>query len=237
MRFTTLAVAACALVCGSAAGNAATIVQQDSEQGALAGFQGFNPSLGRLDSVTLDISVRKHRYWQVQAPSGTTGPVPVNWTINGNWALNSPALPGGLALPITGTGITNVAFQGSMDDGRQYGYFYITAAGATTLDLAPVDFINQYRLFNGFDTGRTDPLGADTVLTSLAGVTFMHIPNGCQGGGTGEDFCGEASYRLTYTYTPAAELAVPEPTTWLMLTLGFGLLGGGLRRGRIAYAT
>lgn len=237
MRFTTLAAAACAFVFGSTAANAATIVQQDSEQGALAGFQGFNSSLGRLDSVTLDITVRKHRYWQVQAPAGTTGPVPVNWTINGNWALSSPAIPGGLALPITGTGVTDVAFQGTMDDGRQYGYFYITAAGATTLNLAPADFINQYRLFNGFDTGRTDPLGADTTLSSLAGVTFTHIPNGCQGFSTGEDFCGEATYRLTYTYTPAAELAVPEPETWLTLILGFGMLGGSLRRTRVAYAT
>lgn len=237
MRFGAFAAAAGALALGSTAGNAATIVQNDSEQGALTGFQGFNPALGRLDSVTLDINVRKHRYWQIQAPANATGPMPVDWSVNGTWALASPAIPGGLALAITGSGVANVALQGSLGDGRQYGYFYLTAAGATTLNLAPADFINQYRLFNGFDTGRTDPLGADTTLSSLAGVTFMHVPNACQGFSTGEDFCGEATYRLTYTYTPAAELGVPEPTTWLTLILGFGMLGGRLRRAQLAYAT
>lgn len=237
MRFTALVAASCVVTFGSAASNAATIVQHDSEQGALAGFQGFDPALGRLDSVTLDVDVSKHRYWQVQAPADTTGPITANWSIDGSWTLSNPAIPGGLTLPITGTGATAVALQGNLEDGRQYGFFFITATGATTLDLDPADFINQYRLFNGFDTGRTDPLGADTTLSSLPGTTFMHVPNGCQGFGTGEDFCGEASYRLTYSYTPAAELAVPEPTTWLMLTLGFGVLGGGLRRGKVSYAT
>jgi hypothetical protein len=34
---------------------------------------------------------------------------------------------------------------------------------------------------------------------------------------------------FTYNYTPSG---VPEPSTWLSMILGFGLVGAGLRRRR-----
>lgn len=43
---------------------------------------------------------------------------------------------------------------------------------------------------------------------------------------------------LTVTYDGiAAPSAVPEPTTWAMLTLGFGIVGGAMRRARTKAAT
>ena len=38
------------------------------------------------------------------------------------------------------------------------------------------------------------------------------------------------SGNITFTYTPGATAAVPEPTTWAMMIGGFGMVGFGLRR-------
>ena len=48
----------------------------------------------------------------------------------------------------------------------------------------------------------------------------------------GDDFCGSAIYTLIYDYTPLA--AVPEPSTWSMVLMGFGAVGLALRRKRMA---
>jgi hypothetical protein len=39
-------------------------------------------------------------------------------------------------------------------------------------------------------------------------------------------------FQFTATFGEAAPRAVPEPTTWAMMILGFGLMGGALRRHR-----
>lgn len=41
---------------------------------------------------------------------------------------------------------------------------------------------------------------------------------------------------LTITDTPPSVGAVPEPATWAMMLLGFGLIGATLRRGRAVSA-
>jgi len=46
-------------------------------------------------------------------------------------------------------------------------------------------------------------------------------------------FNGETWGRDTLLFVPLAS-AMPEPETWLSLMLGFGLIGGALRRGRAA---
>jgi hypothetical protein len=45
------------------------------------------------------------------------------------------------------------------------------------------------------------------------------------------------SAQLTYDYTPNAAGAVPEPASWAMMMLGFGAIGGAMRRRRPALAT
>jgi hypothetical protein len=43
---------------------------------------------------------------------------------------------------------------------------------------------------------------------------------------------GAGSYGGNLTFTPTATAVVPEPATWAMMFLGFGLVGAGMRRRR-----
>ncbi|MBY9061427.1 PEPxxWA-CTERM sorting domain-containing protein [Sphingomonas yunnanensis] len=70
---------------------------------------------------------------------------------------------------------------------------------------------------------------------------MTHLSRSCQLGFGGtpvpadDDLCGSVRYTLTYDYTPFGA-AVPEPSTWAMMVLGFGLAGAAIRRRRAAGA-
>jgi len=81
------------------------------------------------------------------------------------------------------------------------------------------------------DLGLSFVVGADGLLRLEYYETFTDglLPDSIWNSGT-----------LTFTYTPTATGAVPEPATWAMMLMGFGMAGYGLRRRarsvRVTYA-
>lgn len=232
MKF-LLALTAIAAVSIAHVADAATIIQTDSEQGALTGFKGFDTRLGTLDSVTLSVDLAKWRGWRVAAPAGTVTTADLSWTINGRWQLrsNNAALPTPfVALTGAGASVVPLTRQSGQTD---FGFFEIVARGSANFTFDPAQFLNRDVIFNGYDYGQTVGSGD----TSFSGVPTGGSVNQLQGGcividGTplspGEDFCGSANYKLTYTYTAA----VPEPESWALMIAGFAITGAALRRRR-----
>lgn len=228
--------AACA-ACVSAAAPAATIIQTDSEQGALKGFSGFDAALGTLNKVTLNVAVAKSRVWRISVAAAAPVTTSVSWVVDGDWRLASDnAALGNPLVPLAGTG-TSVVTLDRFADGRAFGFFAVAASGSATLDFDPARFLNRDTVFNGFDLGHNGNVG-DTSFTALpAGGALLQLGGSCFVSGEGapsapigEDFCGSANYTLTYDYTPAG--AVPEPATWAMMLAGFAATGAALRRRR-----
>jgi PEP-CTERM motif len=70
--------------------------------------------------------------------------------------------------------------------------------------------------------------GSPTDLNDFKGTGSLGIFLSLNTSDTGDGFATSASRlmgTITYTYTPAASFAVPEPSTWAMMALGFAGLG------------
>lgn len=210
---------------------AATVVQSDNET-LFLGFDPFDPSLGTLNSVTLEVSLWRPRAWVITTPSDVPTTTTVGWSIDGEWVLPASAgmggVPGSIALTGSGTTVVDLA---SVDSGIAFGFLGIEAIGSGSLLLDPADFLSGRLFFNGFDPGYLG-LANDTEFTLGSGVGLVQLAGACPDFNgprpESEDYCGNTSYTLTYDYTPA----VPEPGTWAMMLLGFAAVGLSLRRAR-----
>jgi PEP-CTERM motif len=82
--------------------------------------------------------------------------------------------------------------------------------------------------------------GSPTDLNDFKGTGSVGVALRLTTSDTGDAFATSASGlmgTITYTYTPAPAPAVPEPSTWAMMGVGFGLLGLlGYRKTRGALA-
>ena len=70
--------------------------------------------------------------------------------------------------------------------------------------------------------------GSPTDLNDFKGTGSVGIFLSLNTSDTGDGFATSASRlmgTITYTYTPAASFAVPEPSTWAMMVAGFAGLG------------
>jgi len=95
--------------------------------------------------------------------------------------------------------------------------------------------------FNNFGVGESfvwlidvDQPGAATVFgNELIGSTgYADFSNGLRGTGVFEAFGNQGSQFVITAFVPNP--GVPEPATWAMLVLGFGVAGSALRRSRRA---
>lgn len=235
MRFAMLLGATAALWVQPA--SAATIVQiaANAHPAWLPGsFNGFNYSLGTLNSVSLEISGTERRLLGAVYPAGATGPITIDWTIDGDanfslYRLFPQTEIAKLAVPISGSGQVVVTETGAWN-------MTTFGSGAFAIDplLIPADdddiFNRELRVRFVFDNYNS----SDTQITTSEPIHFYTAPNGCLGPdgspSGGDETCNEYVYRLTYDYTPDG--GVPEPSTWAMMLVGFGAIGATLRRRR-----
>lgn len=235
MRLSLLTAAGAAMIAASPV-NAATIVQTDNEA-QMMGLLKFDSRLGTLDSVSLKIDINKSNYNQLNGVNVSASNVLVNYALNGIWQVTN-ALTGTLTVPVSSIGSVNVAMSGS--GGLTSGNFTIgNIAGSQTFSLLAAGFNGDFSgttfnyanriVFDGSYRGAYDT--ADTMFTLPTGYSVIRYPGRCDSSGsTAEDLCGSARYTLTYSYTPFATGAVPEPATWAMMILGMGAVGFAMRR-------
>lgn len=224
MRFAMLAAAALAL---PSSAQAATIIQ-NAYSYATDWLYKFDPTLGHLDSVKLDLRIDSRRAFYRGLPElpGTPNDVQVDWTIDGFAQIDLPLLGLGQStnfIPISGSGSKIVQPQS---------WLYISAQGAASFDIDPeavtIDpaVSGTSFVWHTYALGLSNP-ALDTVLTMQHPLNLYHHV-ACEGGGGGTP-CTFAWYTLTYNYTPVTAL-VPEPATWAMMLAGFGAIGASMRR-------
>ncbi|MGL4540887.1 MAG: NF038122 family metalloprotease [Polymorphobacter sp.] len=103
-------------------------------------------------------------------------------------------------------------------DGRQASHWKDAAAGATQLGLLdPTISYGQRGIITALDLAAFDAIGWNTSVNVIAnaGYTYLSTANAVYSGNIAN---------------------VPEPASWALLITGFGLVGGVLRRRRVAGA-
>lgn len=103
------------------------------------------------------------------------------------------------------------------------------ADGSTAINFTFSDFGVGESFIWDIDVDGPDE--ATVFGSDLIGSTgYADFSNGLRGTGVFEAFGSEGSQFVIRTFTPIPN--VPEPATWAMLVLGFGVAGAALRRTR-----
>jgi opacity protein-like surface antigen len=211
--FLLAAVAACAIAAPASADNlvqSATITSSAPKVATL-NFNKFDSSLGTLNSVTLMFS-------SVLDASGTL----TNHSIilPHNYLLSTGAIAG-----LTGNGFNFM-------QGLGIGLDLVHVGRHSSVGL-------NYDATNSDSETLTSNLGAfigsgSVPFTFVSTSLFAFIGlNGTLA--LAPEIGGLA--QISYDYTPAAAGAVPEPASWAMMMLGFGAIGGAMRRRRSVVST
>lgn len=200
------AAAACATaIMASPAG--AAVLQFSYDPDLVSSIQGFDPTLGTLNSVAVVIGTTVNTLFSIDANGpGDVFDVTIDrlfssdYTIGGltdqaddtiSFTLNDIAYPGVGLLTGCNCGASNVYSDAP------------TLALFSTSGLIDADFVTDFHYAFHFNPA----VGSATVSTNTQFNTL----------------------RIVYTYGPARGF-VPEPQTWALMLLGFGLAGAMIRR-------
>lgn len=146
--------------------------------------------------------------------------------------------------PVTNNGVYGDSKVGDTMAGGVFEHtfnFVLNEAGNLVVDLASgIKTLAPYSVFNSdidFDMVQLD--GVDFAIQSTganeyryiidilasAGAHSIYVKGHAANAGDGAGVLGTYSGTITFS-------AVPEPATWAMMALGFGLAGAGMRRTR-----
>lgn len=174
---------------------------------------GFDGTLGTLDkavlttSGTVTVTVR---------PTGPYAPtVQYNFqSSEGIYQADGPATYGGTGLKGSGT----VSYTNPNGPNPDFSYVFPLSGSSDTTYTTAVQLaqftnktINGYFLFD-------QPGGFLTNNGTVVSYDFSNVSATANGSGS-----------ITYFYTPLRS-ALPEPTSWALMMLGTGAVGGALRR-------
>jgi hypothetical protein len=214
-RLAFIAVAVGATLASATVASAATIIGATGTFGASAPTSAaitvnrFNSSLGTLNSVTLDFTST------LLEVSGT-----VRNNSNGNDVYDFTT---GVTASITGLGFNSsntLAYSTGIDN--------LPIPGKGTVNIGP--YSGTATSSQTLSTGLAAFLGSGTTtLNYLSKSLFAVNP---ESGKISISPQISGAYTLTYNYTAAATSAVPEPATWGMMLLGFGMIGFAARHRR-----
>ena len=231
--------AAFALACISTSVQAAKLAEVTyfDTEAQQVGIPTFNPQLGHLAKVEVAVKAIKYRLWQIFSPTFANQTISVGWSIDSIYQVY--AFGGGQTVlsgqnfetfSLSGSGTETVTF-----DADGYGQFETKLAGSKTFKINKDAVIRTdqftYFIVTGDDMGFYDNSNDKISLDLPDGLSAHQITAGCGFQGSyGDDFCGSVGYTVTYSYNPPS--AVPESSTWVLMILGFGLVGLALRHSK-----
>lgn len=207
------AVAACAIALPAAADEhvqTATVTSTAPSVTTL-NFDKFDSSLGTLNSVTLMFS-------SVLDASGKV-------TNNSSYLPHTYLLSTGAIAGLTGNGFN---FMQGLGIGLDLVFVPKHNSVGLSYDATNSDSQTLTSNLGAFiGTGSVPFTFVSTSLFSMIGINGTLAMNPEIGGWA----------KITYDYTPAAAGPVPEPASWALMMLGFGAIGGAMRRRRSAVTT
>lgn len=199
------------LICGASAANAAVLIQTRTVTQAVNGtssfnYARFNPSLGRLNSVTFEITssvtVRASTPWLFGADINVSDLFADTAIVVGGRTTNSALRRRNFSVYVPGSANNQSV--------------YTLTGPTTTFTVSGKGPVLDY-VGNGTLNG--------TVSTSRLGIAYSAIFAQLNA-------VSNTVVRINYNYTPGIAQGVPEPATWAQLVLGFGLAGAVARQRR-----
>ncbi len=154
----------------------------------------------------------------------------------------------GFGFNLAGTGVVFDPVDGGPPGNGTLGTPFTPQGGTdvTTGLVNPVSVIDGSTFFSmnftNFGVGETfswlldvdpaDPVATPTILGSdlIGALVYVDFSNGLRGSGLIQAVAGndDAGQLVITTFTPTP--GIPEPSTWAVMILGFGLAGAALRR-------
>lgn len=180
-----------------------------------APLASFDPSLGRLRGVTVDIDhVYSTRF--DYAPFSGSGVAYYFYIHNFDISISLPVTGtadeyDGYLFTVLGAGYSGPA-DGVIEPGDDSGPINMDYRKSETL------FISDPGLVEVLASGR-----GLLITYNLSDATYVQDY-------TGGTFVSQHSWEATLTATARFDYGVPEPATWAMLISGMGMVGGTLRR-------
>ena len=225
------ALAAGVFFCGVGAVNAATIVQDvqfDYDNTATSfSFNQFNPALGTLTGVSLDL---------LNSVFSLTSTINYSGGASGDFVYASYLAQFANLVTSGGTILANtvgeflnscsVPISGGTGCSATQGPFTATGATGGPVSLTPLA---------DYDSGPAPTFSPSFPNLAIEGPMVV-LGNGTVS--LSNDVTWSGTWELTYTYTPAVTSDVPEASTWTMMLTGFaGLAFARRRKARAASAS